>query len=231
MRPMPKTSPPQPDLRPTDGAVEAGAEAGLDVPPRSPTRAAIYAALLPGAGQVYNKQLEKAVLLWIWGAILLGVGVLLLLLGLLGRFVPPNVARPPLGDWIAENAGGVTLVWLLAAASLWAVALRDAYVSAGRINRREVLIRHGMRRQMVHVLGSQLLGFIPLVGLFFPPAVVAEAIDAVHHKRGPDRRRLVREGGQALLEWALTRAAVYGLGILTALWALWWLLRGAGMAP
>ncbi|HTE18184.1 MAG TPA: DUF5683 domain-containing protein, partial [Armatimonadota bacterium] len=176
---MPKTSPPQPDLRPVDGAGETAVETGLEIPPRSPARAALYAALLPGAGQVYNKQLEKAVLLWIWGAILLGLGVLLLVLGMLGRLVPPKFARPPLGDWVADHAGGVLLAWVIAAVALWAVALRDAYISAGRINRREVLIRYGMRRQMVHVLGSQLLGFIPLIGLFFPPTVVAEAIDAV----------------------------------------------------
>jgi hypothetical protein len=218
-------------IEPSPESVPAAAEEWVEVPPRSPRRAACYAALLPGAGQVYNKQLEKAVLLWIWGAILLGAGLLLLLLGALGRWVPGSWTRPPLGDWVADHAGAVFLLWLLAAAALWGFAVRDALLTARSINEGEVRIRYPMRRQMVHVLASQLLGFIPLIGLLFPPGIVAEAIDVVKDRRGPDHRRVLREGGQALVEWALTRLAFYALWLFAALWLLWWLLRAFGLAP
>jgi hypothetical protein len=110
-------------------------------------------------------------------------------------------------------------------AVLWIFNVRDALISAERINRREVVIRYGMKRQLVHLLASQLLGLIPVVGMFFPPAVVAEAIDMTHARRGPDGRRLAREGSQAVLEWVLTRAALYGFGAFAIGWVCWWIFR------
>jgi hypothetical protein len=114
---------------------------------------------------------------------------------------------------------------------LWAVNVRDAHRSAGQINRGEVVIRHSMSRQAVHVLASQLLGNIPFIGIFFPPGIVAEAIDSLHKKRGPDRARLVREGGQAIVEWAVTRTALWGLWIFMGVWVIWWILRAFRLAP
>ncbi|HEU4754245.1 MAG TPA: hypothetical protein VFU47_14140, partial [Armatimonadota bacterium] len=174
---------------------------------------------------------EKAVLLWIWNGLLLVLGVLLLVLWALGRSVPSGPARPPLGDWVADHPAPAALLWGVAALALWAGSIRDAWTSAGRINRGEVSIRYPLRRQLVHVLASQLLGFIPFAGLFFPPGVVAEALDALHRRRGPDRRRLFREGGQALVEWALTRAALYAVGLMIAGWLVWWLFRAANPGP
>lgn len=208
-----------------------GASTGIEVPPRSPARAAAYSWFWIGAGQVYNKQLEKAVLLWIWSAIVAGAGAILLLMALLARVLPAGVVRPPLGDWVLAHGGAAAFVWVVTALVVWGIGVRDAYLSAERINRGEIVIRYPMRRQMVHVLASQLLGFVPFVGLFFPPAVVAEAIDAAGERRGPDRSRLLREGGQALLEWAATRIAVYAAWLFLAVWLLWWLLRGLRLVP
>lgn len=198
---------------------------------RSPGRAALYSALLLGAGQVYNRQLEKAFLCWIWGAVHLGAGCMLLLLGLLAHWVPRTAVRPPLGDFIADHALAAFLGWAAAGLALWAVGIRDAFFSAERINRGEVVIRYGLQRQVAHVVGSQLLGLIPVIGLFFPPGVVAEAIDAARARRGPDHQRLLREGGQALLEWTVTRLAVAGLGLFALLWLGWWVLRAMRLAP
>lgn len=225
MEPSANPSPPYPKPEP-----ELELE-GVTLAHRSPTRAACYSLIGIGWGQVYNKQLEKAVLLWIWSAVLAGIGLLLLLLGLLGKLIPRAWTRPPLGDMIADHAGVAFLIWLFAIAVLWAIGIRDAWVSAERINRREVVIRYGMRRQLTHVLASQLLGFIPLVGVFCPPAVVAEAIDMTHQRRGPDGGRLLREGGQAVLEWALTRLAVYAFGAFVLFWLIWWILRGLRWVP
>lgn len=204
---------------------------GIQIAFRSPVRAGLYSVAGIGWGQIYNKQLEKAVMLWIWSAVLAGTGLLLLLLGSLGRLIPRAWTRPPLGDMIADHAGLAFALWLFALAALWAVGVCDALMSAARINRREVVIRYGMRRQLAHVLASQLLGFIPLVGIFFPPAVVAEAIDMTRERRGPDGGRLLREGGQAVVEWALTRLAVYAFAVFVLVWLSWWILRALRLAP
>ena len=198
---------------------------GTDPGYRSPGRAAVWSLLVPGGGQIYNKQLEKAVLLWIWMALLTGVGTGLLLLGFLGHVLRESRKSPPLGHWVAEHTGLVVAAWALLAMALWAASVRDAWTSAERINGGEVRVRYGMRRQAVHVLGSQLLGLIPFVGFMFPPGIVAEALDAAHERRRPDRDRLLREGGQALREWAITQAALVGLGLLFLAWAVAWIIR------
>lgn len=203
----------------------------FSVPPRSPLRAALWSALLPGAGQIYNKQLERAVLLWIWNGMVAALGVMLLLLGALGAVLPPTVPRPPLGDWVSAAPGMAAGFWIGLWVLVWALGVRDAYVSAERLNRGEITVRYPIRRQVLHVLGAQLLGFVPFVGLFFPPGIIAEAIDAARERRRPDERVLMREGRQALVEWGLTRAALYGGWILLAVWGLWWLLRIARIAP
>ena len=202
------------------------------VSPRSPLRAAIYSAVLPGVGQIYNKQLDSAVLTWIWGALLWGAGAAALVLGLLGRIVPKELPRPPLGDWVADQAGTVWVVWLLLLFTWWALGIRAAWLTAERVNRGELILRYPMRRQVAHLIASQLVGLIPGVGtiaaIFLPPGVVAEAWDAAREKRRPDARRVARESGQALLEWALTRAAIYAAWGFAGFWVCWWLLRAIG---
>jgi hypothetical protein len=214
------------EVRPADGAAAAGA--GIPLAPRSEVRAALYSLFFPGGGQIYNKQLDKAVLLWIWMVIL---GILASLFGVLtwaAGAIPAAHARPPLADWAAEHRGLLAFGQWAAALLLWGAAVRDAYVTAGKLNRGEVIVEYPMRRQLVHLVGSQLLGFIPIIGFLFPPAVVAEGLDSLHQRRRPDARRLVRHGGQALVEWALTRIALYAVLLLTGLWLLWWLLQALG---
>lgn len=201
------------------------------IPRRDPVRAALCSALGMGWGQLYNRQLDKAVLLWIWTGILVGTGLVLAFAGLLGSRLPRGFTRPPLADWVGDHSGVVLSVWFGLLAVLWAINVRDAHQSARAINAGRVRIRYPLRRQLVHLLGSQLLGFIPVVGFLFPPPIVAEAIDAAHGRRAPDHQTLIREGGQALLEWALTRIAVYAAIGAFVLWALWWVLRAFKMAP
>jgi hypothetical protein len=201
-------------------------EPRIPLSPRSPTRATLLSAFAPGAGQIYNKQLEKAVLFWIWFFILLALGIVLLVLGMLGRGLPS--ARAPLSVPIAAHAGLVSAVWAAALFALWVLNIRDARVSAGRINRGEIIIRHPLRWQWVHVLGSQVLGFIPLIGFLFPPGIIAEAMDARRERRKIDQRRVLREGGAAVVQWAITRVAFYAFWILLGAWVLWWTLRGLG---
>lgn len=201
------------------------------ISPRDPSRAVVCSALGIGWGQMYNRQLDKAVLLWIWTAIVLGLGAVLGFAGLLGSRLPRGMVRPPLADWVGDHGGLVLGLWLGLLLMIWAGNVRDAYLSALAINEGRIRIRYGLRRQWVHLLGSQLLGLIPIIGFLFPPGIVAEGIDAAHGRRAPDHKTLIREGGQALLEWALTRIAVYTALGAFALWLLWWALRALKLAP
>jgi len=207
------------------------AAGGLVLPPRSPRLAAVYSALALGSGQVHNHQLEKAILFWLWGALHLGAGAGLLFLGLLGRWVPPAWARPPLGDWVADHAGAVVLGWLCAGFLLWAASVRDAARSARAINEGRVQVQYSMRRQLAHVLGAQLLGLVPFVGMLFPAGVVAEALDAARERRRLDTGRLAREGSRGLAEWLAVKVACWGLAAFWVAWGVWWILRAFRVAP
>lgn len=191
-------------------------------------KAALLSAALPGWGQVYNRQLEKAFLFWIWGGILSGAGLLLLLLRALGGGDGSGRARPPLADFAADHGVALTCAWAALAVVWWGLGVWDARHTAHRIEAGEVVIPYGLKRQLVHVLAAQLLGFIPFVGIFFQPAVVAEAVEAVRGRRPVDHGLLLREGGLALVGWAITRVAFYGVWALFGLWLLWWLLRSLG---
>src|ERR1041385_239462 len=81
------------EARPIDPQTRA-----VRLPPRSPRAAALLSLLLPGGGQLYNHQLDKAVLIWIWMLILAMSGSVLALLGWLGP-------RAPLGEWVALHGG------------------------------------------------------------------------------------------------------------------------------
>jgi hypothetical protein len=203
------------------------AEAGLPIR-RSPAVAALLSAFVPGAGQVYNKQLEKAVLLWIWLFILIAIGLALLLLGVLARWLPTSITHPPLSDWVRTNSGGLFRFWIGAGFVLWLINLIDAIRSARRINSGQIVIRHPMRWQLVHVLGSQLLGFIPVIGILFPPGMVAEAIDARREGRQVDQKKALREGGLAVAQWAIARIAFSAWWIFIGAWAVWWIIRAMG---
>jgi hypothetical protein len=209
--------------RPDTGLLEE--VLGLERPRRSPQKAAVLSAVLVGAGQVYNRRLDRAILTWLWSALLFGVGFAMFFLGLLGHWTRGLPAPAPLGDIIAANGWTFAGLWCLAWIGFWVWNIRDAADSARKITEGLVDIRHPLRWQLVHVLGSQLLGLLPFVGFLFPPGMVAEALDAAHQRRAPDHKRLLREGGQALLEWTAVRVALISAAGLTLVWVVWWVLR------
>jgi hypothetical protein len=198
---------------------------------RSPFLALLLSLIAPGTGQIYNKQLEKAVLIWIWYFILFVTGVALLLLGMAARWLPSKVPPPPLSAWVHDHAGAVFALWGAALGILWLANACDAFVSAPRINSGRVVIPHPMRWQAVHVLGSQLLGMIPFIGLFFPPGIVAEAVDACKEGRSVSQDKVLREGGSIVLQWVLTRIAFYAVWVVVGAWVFWWILRALRWLP
>lgn len=196
--------------------------------PRSaplPGKAFALSLLLPGLGHLYCRLLDRAILIWIWGAVLLAAGAALLLLGLLDRLIPAGWARPPLANLLRAKAGAALFVWAATLVAHWVWAAFDARRNARAIRQGELAVVHSLRRQAVHVVGSQLLGVIPFVGLFLAPAVVAEAADSLVERRRPNKEHLVREGGQAIRDWVLLRVTIYLLQGLFLLWLLAWIFR------
>lgn len=196
-------------------------------PPRtaSPRTACLLSLAAPGWGHLYCRRLDRAMYIWLWGVLLLAVGLLLLLLGLLDLLVPPNLARPPLGDWIRRRPATTLLVWAAAAAGYWFYAAADARRCAIQIAQGEFVVRHSLRRQAVHVMASQLLGLIPFAGFLFAPGMVAEALDAAREKRALDTETVLLEGRQAVRDWLALRIGLSLLPAAALLWLLWWGIR------
>lgn len=205
--------------RSSDPALPASRPAPL------PGKAFALSLLLPGLGHLYCRLLDRAILIWMWGAILLGAGIALLFLGLLDSLIPAGWTRPPLAGPLRANAGAALLIWSAAVVVLWIWSASDARSKARAIGAGDLTVAHSLRRQAVHVLGSQLLGAIPFAGIFFAPAVIAEATDSLVERRRPNREHLVREGGQAIRDWVLLRATLYLLQGLFLLWLLAWIAR------
>lgn len=196
-----------------------------------PAKAFALSLLLPGLGHLYCRLLDRAILIWMWGAILLGSGIALLFLGLLDSLLPAGWTRPPLAGLLRTNAGTALLAWVMAAVALWIWSANDSRSKARAIRAGELAVVHSLRRQAVHVVGSQLLGAIPFAGIFFAPAVIAEATDSLVERRRPNREHLVREGGQAIRDWVLLRVTLYLLQGLFLLWLLTWIARAIFRTP
>ena len=202
-------------------------ETSLPVWQRRPWLAALGSAAFPGAGHIYNRVLDRAVLTMVTGLVLLTVALLMLLAGGLAGVIPNPALRPPIGEWIALRPGLFFGLWLVLWLAFWALAIVDAVRTAEAINAGRIVVRHTLRWQLVHLLGAQLLGLIPFVGFLFSPGIVAESMDAARARRSPDRQRLWVETRAALVEWVLLKIAILGLVVVVVVWLLWYVARVA----
>lgn len=116
-------------------AVMEGKAAG-EIPKRSPSYAALYSLIIPGLGQLYNRQLAKAVVV---------VAIWMVLFALAAMTIRAEVAlRPasPMGALYTPQAdlnavleaafSGLGAIWVIGLIGVWIYAVADAAIRAGK---------------------------------------------------------------------------------------------------
>jgi hypothetical protein len=122
---------------------------------KRPWLAAILSLWLVGAGQLYNRQLLKSLLLFL---IFYVVGLALLVLyGLVGIWIDLNDQYPLL---IAV----FVVAWFL----LWVYAVLDACWTAWALKKGRLIVRYSLRRQFAHLAA----GWVPFAGELVPSETV-----------------------------------------------------------
>jgi hypothetical protein len=162
---------------------------------KKPWLATLLSLLVVGAGQLYNRQLLRAALLFL---IFYGAGLLLLaaylLLGLWEAALPTRADLAYVGQF----------VWL----GLWLFAIVDAYRTAWLLKTGRRVVRYGFLRQGLFAA----VGMVPVAGALAPVETVAP--DEVGKPVGAVAADLARE---RLLKWLLVRLlrlGCLGLGVL-----------------
>jgi hypothetical protein len=168
---------------------------------KQPGRAALLSLLLPGAGQIYNRQRARGVLLFFLVVIVGGVGLLLFVLL---RLI--DTLRPHL-----DTVGPYLLIpW----AGLWLFGVVDAWRTAAALRDGRLLVRYGLRRQGIHAA----LGFVPVLGQMVPAETVSA--DEVEQSLGQVAKKEVKG---RVVKWLLVRLVRFGslgLGLLLLLLGL-----------
>lgn len=165
---------------------------------KKPWLAALLSLCVVGAGQIYNRQLYKAVMLFL--AFYVVGGALLLLYPLLNWLFK-------LGARLPELVYTYEIVW----GSLWLFAVVDAYRTAEALRTGQLVVRYGWLRQTAHVAA----GFIPFVGMVVPSETVRP--DEVNKSVREAAKDIARE---RVLEWVVVRVLRYtgiGLGVVLIL--------------
>lgn len=125
-------------------------------PHKKPWLAALISLFLVGAGQLYNRQVLKA--------LLLAVGFYLA-----GGMLLTAYAAARLWTGPGERVDGLGLAALALGAGVWLFAAVDAYRTAAALRDGRLCVRYGFLKQGAFV-GARLL---PLVGLLAPAETVA----------------------------------------------------------
>jgi hypothetical protein len=156
---------------------------------KKPWRAALLSLVIVGAGQLYNRQLGKALTLCFFTYVG-GVAAAIL-------YIVLWLAAP---DWEHRSKLGYALlaVW----GALWLFAGVDAYRTAAALRDGRLFVRYGLRRQGVHAA----LGFLPFADALLPAETVSA--EEVHRPVGD---LLKEEAKGRLLRWVVVRLLRYTL--------------------
>lgn len=139
-------------------------------PTKKPWLAALFSLLAVGAGQLYNRQLVKAILLFL-AFYVLGT-VLAVVYSLLGWVLEWE----GLAGWlriVAVRLRELDNAFLIIWAGLWVFAMVDAWRTASALRSGRLFVRYGFLRQG----GFALASFIPFLGMLIP-SETASADDA-----------------------------------------------------
>ncbi|MGE3803877.1 MAG: hypothetical protein AB7K24_04280 [Gemmataceae bacterium] len=189
---------------------------GEPEPGKKPWLAALGSLLVPGAGQLYNRQLLRALL---WFLLLGGGGFFLLVVYLLAHW-----------NWqIHTHYSAVGYGLMVIYALLACVGAVDAYRTAAQLREGNVVVVYSMKRQ----LALALAGFVPLVGDLAPEVLVPRG------QLEPSLRErlhgLAQKKAQGWLRRWLTRflvrALLIGAGLLLVAMALLILLLALSGSP
>lgn len=169
---------------------------------KKPWLAALWSALFAGAGQLYNRQLAKA--LWLM-VLTYGVGGLLLVGWLLLHWLSGQT--DPEG-WVHATAQFfIRLGWAIpiVGGGLWLFAVIDAWRTAAALRRGELVVRYSFMKQTAYLAA----GFIPVAGALTPEATCSP--DEVHKKIGA----VVKDHAlQKIVKWFLKRVLKIGFLVL-----------------
>lgn len=142
---------------------------------KKPWLAVLWSMLLVGGGQLYNRQLAKALCL---ALLTYGVGGLLLagwlLVHWLHGFAEPEGWGQATGQFFIRLGLAVPFV----CGGLWLFAIVDAWRVAAALRRGELVVRYSFLKQTAYFAA----GFIPVAGVLSPEETCAP--DDVHKRLG-----------------------------------------------
>jgi hypothetical protein len=162
---------------------------------KKPWLAAVLSLVVVGAGQIYNRQLAKAAMLFLAFYV---VGGALLLLYLLLNWALKVGQRMP------EMTYTFCIVW----GSMWLFAIVDAYRVAEALRTGQLVIRYGWLRQTAHFAAR----FIPFAGMVAPTETVRP--EDVNKRVGEAVKDVVKDYAVEWLAVRILRYTCLGLGAL-----------------
>jgi TM2 domain-containing membrane protein YozV len=165
---------------------------------QKPWLAALLSLLLAGAGQIYNRQLGKGVLLFFLVYVVGGMGLLLFVLL---RLI----------DALREHLDAVGPWLLIPWVGLYLFGVVDAWRTAAALRSGKLLVRYSLRRQGIHAA----LGFVPFLGQVVPAETVAA--DEVDQSMGEVVKKEIKARAVKWVLVRLLRLFLLGLGSILLL--------------
>ncbi|HZT79639.1 MAG TPA: hypothetical protein VFA26_05440 [Gemmataceae bacterium] len=192
-----------------DGAYQALTRPDRPLTPethKKPWLAALLSLIIVGSGQLYNRQLARAVFLFVLfylgGGLLLLVALLLHGLLALGDRLPGWATTA--SERLLDAAPAFELLW----AGLWLFAVADAWRVARALRAGRLVVRYSFRRQAAFLAAR----LIPFAGTLAPDETVTP--DEAHQSLNDAVVGAAKEYVADRLLWRVVRYGGLGLGVL-----------------
>jgi TM2 domain-containing membrane protein YozV len=185
---------------------------------KNPVLAGFLSLLVPGFGQIYNRQLFKAIS-WLVLSVIVGVVLLLIVLSTFWPF-----ARE-LEGWrgrTGHTLGNATPALKTILGGLWIAGILDAVRTAWLLRKGKLIVRFSFKKQAMMIAA----GMVPLAGALTPEETVA-LDDLDRSATGDLTHRLVKNFVMGKLRKVIAMGVVV-LGLLPivigAIWTMPWLV-------